>query len=248
MADPTSPVDRFLTVYGRKPVLEALGNPRLRIDKVLLADGARGPQVDELVAAARDRQVPVRRVPARQVSRISGNGRQDQGVVADVLAPGLRRLDDEVAASLDGPVLVLDGITNPQNVGMILRTAVAGGVAGVVVPRVGVAGLGPLVVKASAGVAFEAPVLRADDAAGAVARLRSAGFEVLGLSAARGRSLWDPRPFAERTAFVLGSESGGVTVAVDDRVSIPMAGEVESLNVAVAAGILCFELLRRRVA
>jgi 23S rRNA (guanosine2251-2'-O)-methyltransferase len=168
--------------------------------------------------------------------------------VADIVAPSLRRLTDEVAADLDGAVLVLDGVTNPQNVGMILRTATGAGVAGIVVPRQGVPDLGPLVVKASAGVALDAPVLRADDPASALATLRGAGFTVFGLAAGAPRSLWDPRPFPSRSAFVLGSETGGIRVDVDERIGVPMAGGVDSLNVAVAAGVLCFELVRRAVA
>jgi 23S rRNA (guanosine2251-2'-O)-methyltransferase len=229
-------------------VLEALADERLTVDKVLVADNAFGPQIAELMRAAERRGVEVRRVSPMQVTKVSRNGRQDQGVVADVVAPGLRRLDASNASTLGGPVLVLDGITNPQNVGMILRTAVAAGVAGIVMPRAGVPDLGPLVVKASAGVAFEAPVLRADDPSSAVALLRDAGFRIFGLVASADRSLWDARPFPERSAFVLGSETGGLTVDVDELLAIPMAGTVDSLNVAVAAGVLCFELVRRSLA
>jgi 23S rRNA (guanosine2251-2'-O)-methyltransferase len=110
-----------------------------------------------------------------------------------------------------------------------------------------VADLGPLVIKASAGVAFTAPIRRAATAGEAVDRLRADGFTVYGLAAGVGRSLFDPAPLASRAAFVLGNETDGVRVPVDGTVSIPMAGEVESLNVAVAAGVLCFELVRRRL-
>ncbi len=244
-----SPRDRLLTVYGRKPVLEALADETLAIDKVVLATTATGPQVDALVGAARRRGVEVRRVAPAQVTRISRNGRQDQGVAADVVAPHLATLDDRLA-TLDGPaaMVLLDGITNPQNVGMIVRTAAGAGLDGIVVPRAGVAEIGPLVVKASAGVVFSAPILRAPDAAAAAASLRAAGFRLYGLAAAADRLLFDPRPFAERAAFVLGAESTGLTVDVDERVAIPMAGTVESLNVAVAAGVVCFELVRRALA
>ena len=135
----------------------------------------------------------------------------------------------------------------------MLRTAVAAGVDGVVVPTSGVAALGPLVVKASAGVAFAAPILRARSAADAVQELRSAhGFRVYGLDGVAERSLYDPAPFADRAAFVLGGEHAGIdsslVAAVDELVAIPMATGVESLNVAVACGVLCFELLRRSLA
>jgi 23S rRNA (guanosine2251-2'-O)-methyltransferase len=248
VAEPPNPRDRYISVYGRKPVLEALSDDRLTVDKVLLAENASGPHVVELLRAAERRGVEVRRVSATHVTRVSRNGRQDQGVVADVVAPGLRRLDDDVAAGLEGSVLVLDGITNPQNVGMILRTAVAAGLAGIVLPRRGVPDLGPLVVKASAGLALEAPVLRVDDAESGVAILRRSGFHIFGLGVAADRSLFDPRPFPPRCAFVLGGETSGISVDVDELLAIPMAGAVDSLNVAVAAGVLCFEIVRRDLA
>lgn len=247
MNPPPNPRDRFITVYGRKPVLEALTDDRLTVDKVLVADNAGGPQITQLLREAQRRRVEVLRVPAARVTKVSRNGRQDQGVVADIVAPSLRRLTDEVASTLDGPVLVLDGVTNPQNVGMILRTATAAGFAGIVLPRAGVPDLSPLVIKASAGVALDAPVLKADDASSAVATLKAAGFTVFGLVAGAERSLWDPRPFPTRSAFVLGSETGGIRVDVDEPLAVPMAGAVDSLNVGVAAGVVCFELVRRRM-
>lgn len=240
-----SPRDRFVTIYGRKPVLEALADDRLTIDKIVVAANAAGAQVDEIVAGAARRGVAVRRATPLQVARISRNGRQDQGVVADVVAPRLGRLDAESASRLIGPVLVLDGISNPRNVGMILRTAVAAGLSAVVLPTSGVPDLGPLVIKASAGVAFDAPVLRAATASAALDTLRAAGFRSFGLVPQSDRTLWDPRPFPPLAAFVLGSETAGLSVAVDETISIPMSGTVDSLNVAVAAGLLCFELVRR---
>lgn len=245
---PPNPRDRFITVYGRKPVLEALSDDRVTVDKVLLADNATGPQVAQLLREAGRRGVDVLRVPPARVTKVSRNGRQDQGVVADIVAPGLRRLSADAVAVLDGHVLVLDGVTNPQNVGMILRTAVAAGVAGVVLPRHGVPDLSPLVIKASAGVALDAPVLRADGAASAVDLLRSGGFTIFGLMSGGRRTLWHPAPFPTRSAFVIGGETGGIRVGVDEELAIPMAGTVDSLNVAVAAGVLCFELVRRSLA
>ena len=181
MADGVSPKDRFITVYGRNPVLEALANDDLHIDKVLLAERARGPHVQDIVAAAHRRGVALQRVSAERVKKLAGNGKQDQGVCADVVAPRMRPLERALAEGLSGPVLVLDGITTPANVGMILRTATAAGFSGIVVPRRGVASLDPLVVKASAGVAFVAPVLKTATAANAVHALRDRGFHVVGL-------------------------------------------------------------------
>ena len=161
-----SPKDRFLTVYGRKPVLEALADESLRVDKVILADTARGPGAAEIQHAAKAAGVPVQRASAHRVKVLAGNGKQDQGVLADVVAPRMRALAAALADRRPpARVLLLDGITTPANVGMILRTATAAGLDGIVVPRRGVAGIDPLVIKASAGVAFHAPVLRCATAA-----------------------------------------------------------------------------------
>jgi 23S rRNA (guanosine2251-2'-O)-methyltransferase len=244
-----SPKDRFLTVYGRKPVLEALADPSLEVDKVILADTARGPAAAEIQRAARAGGVPVQRATPHRVKVLAGNGKQDQGVLADVVAPRMRPL----AAALDSrrppaTVLVLDGITTPANVGMILRTATAAGIGGIVVPRRGVAALDPLVVKASAGVAFKAPVLRCGSAREAAELLVEAGYGLYALGAAAGESVFEA-DLPPRAAFVLGGETAGVGEDVAELVtgwlSIPMPGEAESLNVSAAAAVLAFELVRR---
>ena len=242
-----SPKDRFVTVYGRKPVLEVLADPGLTVDKVVLADNARGAAADDILRAADARGVVVQRASAHRVKVLAGNGKQDQGVLADVVAPRMRPLSVALP-SLPRPVLVLDGITTPANVGMIIRTATAAGLGGIVVPRRGVASLDPLVVKASAGVAFRAPLLRCATAEEAVGGLRSAGYRVFGMAGDARKSVFEA-DFGGLAAFVLGGETAGVGAEVrgmvHEWVSIPMAGGVESLNVASAAAVLCFELVRR---
>jgi 23S rRNA (guanosine2251-2'-O)-methyltransferase len=251
VTDEISPKDRFITVYGRNPVHEVLLDDDLRVDKVVIAEGARGSGLREIQQAARRRRVDVQYASAERVKKLAGNGRQDQGVFADVVAPRMRPLEAALAA--DGAaglrtVLVLDGVTTPANVGMILRSATAAGVDGVVVPRRGVASIDPLVVKASAGVAFRAPILKAFTAAEAVAALKAVGFHVVGLDAGGDDDLFSAH-LPEPVAFVLGSETAGlspdVAELVDTWVSIPMAAGVESLNVSAAAAVVCFELVRR---
>jgi 23S rRNA (guanosine2251-2'-O)-methyltransferase len=243
-----SPKDRFVTVYGRKPVLEALDDPALTVDKVVLADTARGPAAREILDAARTRGVAVQRATAQRVKVLAGNGKQDQGVLADVVAPRMKPLALALEEDTLRSVLVLDGITTPANVGMILRTATAAGIDGIVVPRRGVASIDPLVVKASAGVAFRAPVLRCGTSAEASALLRAAGFSLHALDSHAPDTIYSAS-FPSRAAFVLGSETSGITEDVRPHVtswlSIPMAAGVESLNVASAAAVLCFELVRR---
>ena len=247
--DGQSPKDRFVTVFGRKPVLEALADRRLDVDKVVLAENARGDAAREIIDAAATRSVRVERASAHRVKVLAGNGKQDQGVLADVVAPHMRRLVDALAAGQPpARVLVLDGITTPANVGMILRTATAAGIEGIVVPRRGVASIDPLVVKASAGVAFHAPVLRCYTAEEAAEALRAAGYPLYALDGSARQSLFDAE-LPRRAAYVLGGETSGVSETVRRQVtglvSIPMSGGVESLNVASAAAVLCFELVRR---
>lgn len=227
------------------PVLEALQSGAVEVDAVFVARNARGDSIDEILDVAASRGVRVQRVAPERVTRISGNGRHDQGVVAEVFAPGLVELDDWLAiAPARFLLFVLDGVTNPSNVGMIVRTAVAAGFDGVVVPRAGVADIGPLVIKASAGVAFTATLLRCDTAADAVAGLRGCGAAVVGL-AGDARSTIYALALSDRMALVLGSETSGVGVEVDASASIPLSNGVESLNVATAAAVAAFELTRR---
>lgn len=230
-------------------MLEALGDPELAVDKVILADNARGPAAQEILAAAREAGVGVQRATPQRVKVLAGNGRHDQGVLADVVARRMLPLADALA----GPrppetVLLLDGITTPGNVGMILRTATAAGIAGIVVPHRGVASIDPMVVKASAGIAFHAPVLRAPTALEAADTLRANGYPLFGLDAEEGDALFSTA-LPRKIALVLGGETYGVSPEVRARttgwLSIPMAGGVESLNVASAAAVLCFDLVRR---
>src|SRR3954454_5351781 len=173
-----SPKDTFITVYGRMPVLEVLQDLGLTVDKVVVAEGSRGDSLDRIRSLATRRGVEVRTASAHRVKVLAGNGKHDQGVLADVVAPRMALVEDFVqrpAAGGSDTVLVLDGVSNPSNVGMILRTATAAGLAGVVLPRVGSPGVDPLVVKASAGVAYRAPLLRRPRAAAALRRLRAGG-------------------------------------------------------------------------
>ncbi len=246
-----SPKDTFITVYGRKPVLEALDDEWLRVDKVVLAEGLRGEPVRAILAAARARGVPVRRASAHRVKVLAGNGRHDQGVLADVVAPRMAPVEEFLGgldAAAPAAVLVLDAVTNPANVGMLLRSATAAGLDGVLLPRRGVPAIDPLVVKASAGIAFRAPVLRAATAAEGCAALRAAGFGVYGLDAGGDSLLAAELP--PRVALVLGNESDGLSAGVRREcvglLAIPMHGGVESLGVASAGAVAAFELARRR--
>ena len=147
-------------------------------------------------------------------------------------------------------MLVLDRLTNPSNVGMILRSATAAGLDGILLPRRGLPAIDPLMIKASAGVAFRAPVLRSGTVEEGCDALQGAGFAVLGLDAG-GPSLHDA-DLPRRVALVLGNETDGLSDTIrphlDGVLGIPMHGGVESLGVASAGAVAAFELARRRAA
>lgn len=250
--DPGQRRDRCITVYGRRAVLEALRDPGLEVAGVTIAEMG-GAVTSEVKKSASERGVDVRETSAHRVSLISGNGRQDQGVVADVVAPEMRALSDRLDELARDPsrkqrLLVVDGVTTPGNLGLIIRSATAAGVDGIVVPRRGTASIGPQVVKASAGTAFSSPILRTSDAPGALSELTDAGFSIVGLDAGAPTSLWE-LDLPDRIAFLVGGEHEGASAEASafahSWTSVPMPGGVESLNVACATTLVAFEIARR---
>lgn len=199
----------------------------------------------DIVSAANRRGLNLRQHSRESLARISKNGKQDQGVALDIHCPHFGTIDHIINSddSRGQRLLALDGITNPQNVGMIIRSAVAGGMDGILYPKRGVAALGPLVIKASVGTVFRAPIIPCEHLLEPLKALICAGVEVVSLEGAAEHSLFDYRP-RNTTIYVLGSETDGVSGAVSQiatqRLHIPMAGGVESLNVAVAASLIAF--------
>jgi len=230
---------------GIHPVREALraGRP---IDRVLIAKGAGGPRIQELVDLCRERRVPVRFEPREQVER-AAPGATHQGVVAFSAAHQYSELADLPASAR--LVVVLDGIEDPHNLGAIIRTANAAGADAVVIPDRRSAGLTETVAKAAAGALEYTPVIRAANLNQAIDQLKERGFWVYGLDE-RGDHAYDSADFSEPAAILLGAEGRGLHEHTRKRcdylLRIPMAGRIASLNVSVAAGIVLFEWQRRR--
>lgn len=242
-----------ITVHGRLAVLEALADGGVVVSQVLLDRTMRGAHADEVLAAAERRGVPVKRLSPEKINRISGDARHDQGVVADIDAAGIEPLDGWLARLGPGApcsLLVLDGVTNPSNVGMIIRSVAAAGLSGIVLAEAGSPDIGPLVIRASAGVALRATVLRCPTTADGASALVDAGISVHGLRATDAAVLYEAE-LAERAAYVVGNETTGISEAVAAHVThwlaIPLADGVESLNVAAAAAVMAFEVARRRL-
>jgi 23S rRNA (guanosine2251-2'-O)-methyltransferase len=238
--------DRVLTVYGRNPVLETLQNKTLTCHALHLAESNRQDGIiSEITKCAQRLGVPIKMHTREALARISKNGKQDQGVAVDVLCPAFRSLDDFLGEREGRPrrLLALDGITNPQNLGMIIRSAAAGAMDGILLPRKGTAALGPLVIKASAGTLYRAPLLMCTSLPEALKRCQEHGAQVCTLEAQAARSLFE-HSGQLFCIYVLGNETEGVSSAVsalaDARLSIPMRNGVESLNVAVTASLIAY--------
>jgi 23S rRNA (guanosine2251-2'-O)-methyltransferase len=239
--------DRLLTVYGRKSVLEVLQDPGLSCHALHLADSnIEKGIVAEIRALAESRNIPVNLHSRIALSRISKNGKQDQGVAADIICPAFNTLDNYLESLPGGAnvrLLALDGISNPQNLGMILRSAAAGSIDGIIWSKRGNAALGPLVIKASAGTLYRAPLLLCQDLPQALAQCRDATMTVCTLEANARTSLFEYRSNTS-VVYVLGNETEGISEAVqkiaDKALSIPMRNGVESLNVAVTASLIAF--------
>jgi 23S rRNA (guanosine2251-2'-O)-methyltransferase len=241
--------DRCLTVHGRNPVLEALQCPGVRCERLHLACSNRPAAIlEQIEALARSQGAEVRLHDREALARISRHAREDQGVAADVRWPGYRQLADLVGAepAPESAVLAADGLTNPQNLGMLIRSATAAGCAGILLPRG--CDIGPLVIKASAGTVFRAPLVRCDALPAALSTLRERGWRVAVLDARAGTSLFAPLCPAPRV-YVLGGETRGVSAAsaalADERLHVPIANGVESLNVAVTAALVAYRAAYR---
>ena len=237
---------------GRKPVIEALHDTSLRFDKILLSERAHGAEIDTIKGMAASRKVTVELVDEVKVTAVARSARHHQGVVADIVAPAMQTLHEFCEQRRRGKdwacsVLVLDHVHNPANVGMILRSATAAGVDGIVVPQKGTADVGPVAIKASAGVAFRAPILRCENTDEAVSTLIEHRFEIVGLDA-DGDNLFEAT-LPERGAYVIGNESAGISDSVAQAstgsLSIPLSNGVESLNAAIAGALVSYEIARR---
>ncbi|HIW74295.1 MAG TPA: 23S rRNA (guanosine(2251)-2'-O)-methyltransferase RlmB [Firmicutes bacterium] len=236
-------------IVGRNAVSEALRAGRA-IDSVLVAKGERGGSAAALIARCRDRGIPVKEVDARRLESLGG--RNHQGIVALAACKEYASLDDLFAAAQargEPPFFVVcDELEDPHNLGAILRTAEAAGAHGVIVPKRRSAGLTPAVYKASAGAVEYVPVARAANLVDTLRELKKRGVWIYGLDM-QGEP-WCGTDLRGPLALVVGSEGRGIGRLVKEQcdfmLSLPMAGQISSLNASVACGILLYEVSRQR--
>jgi 23S rRNA (guanosine2251-2'-O)-methyltransferase len=248
----TTPKDAPELLVGRNPVVEAL---RAHVPATALYI-ALGIDVDERVAeavrAAGDRGIPILEVSRAELDRLTG-GVLHQGIGLQVPPFAYEPFDDVLAAAQEQPaplLIALDGVTDPRNLGAVIRSAAAFGAHGVFIPERRASGITATAWRTSAGAAARVPVAQVTNLTRALKQTQQEGFVVVGLDADGATSLYDLEAAVGPLVIVVGSEGRGLSRLVgatcDLRVGIPMSSTVESLNASVAAAVTLAEVVRRR--
>lgn len=239
-------------IFGLRAIMEAIDAGR-NVDKVLMRRDLGGELAKELLAKVREYDIPLQKVPLEKLNRITM--KNHQGAIAILSPVAYHRLENIVPALYEEGktplVVVLDGITDARNFGAIGRTCDCAGVDAIVIPERGSATVTSDAVKASAGALFYVPVCREKDVASAVRFLQENGYAVVGASE-KGSMNYMEADFTVPVAIVMGAEDAGISQPVvkrcDSLVSIPLMGNIGSLNVGVAAGVMLYEAVRQRLA
>ena len=234
-----------MIIYGLNPVIEAIRSDPKKISYIGVSR-EHGNKLQSALNEAKRARVQVRQLTAEHLDRLAGGGVHN-GIMAEVQATGYSDFDEVLGRESTNFVLILDGITDPQNFGAILRVADGFGVDLVVLPQHESVGLTPAAVKASAGASQWVPVAQVTNLSRSIELLKEQGYWVYAAAADGDRA--DKIDFTGKVALVLGSEGKGVRKGVlehcDRTVAIPMFGHVDSLNVAAATAVLCYEVVRQ---
>lgn len=246
MSEPSIPF-----IYGIRTILEAL-EANQDVQKAYLLKGASGPLFKELEQALRKAKVPLSYVPSERLQRFTQSNHQ--GAVAEIAPIPFADFEESVERILTNAphpplILLLDGLTDVRNFGAVLRTAESSGVDLVVLPQQGMAPLNRDAIKTSQGAAFSIRMAKVAHIKDAVMYLQSSGVTVFAASEKAETSLYDC-DFSGSVAIIMGSEERGVNPSVlkmvDHCISIPQRGQIASLNVSVACGVVLYEVIRQR--
>jgi len=244
-------MDRLTGIHAVREALEA----GRALDRIVIAKGRQDTRTEEIVQLARKLGVPLRFEDRGQLDRLA-NSKDHQGIVAMAAARTASSLEEIIASakagdSEKGLIVLLDGVEDPHNLGAIIRTALAAGAHGVVIPGRRAAGLTDTVSRASAGALSHLPVAKVTNLARSMEELKEAGYWLIGLDEKAEQS-YTQADFTSPVGIVLGGEGSGLHELTRKRcdfvVSLPTVGPVKSLNVSVAAGVVLFEARRQRAA
>ena len=238
-------------IYGIRSIIEAIESGE-EIDKILIRNNLNGELYKELSDLIKNRDIPVQRVPEEKLNRITR--KNHQGTIAFISPVRYYKLEDLVTTLYEeGSIpffIVLDGITDTGNFGAIARTATCAGVDAIVIPEKGSVSVTPASIKTSAGALFHIPVCRCKSVREAIKLLKENGIKIVGASE-KASELFTKTDFTVPVAIVMGAEDTGISQDAlkmcDELVSIPMMGDVASLNVSVAAGVMMYEAVMQRL-
>lgn len=242
-------MDRLTGIHAVREALEA-GSA---FDRVVIVKGRQDTRIEQIVQLARERGIAVRFEDRSQLDRLA-NTRDHQGVVAIAAVRVPATLEDILAGAnqskeQQGLIVLLDGVEDPHNLGAIIRTTLAAGAHGVIIPERRAAGLTDTVARASAGALAHLPIAKVTNLARTMEELKKAGYWLVGLDENAEKSYTEV-DYTSPTGIVMGGEGNGLHDLTRKRcdfvVSLPTMGPVKSLNVSVAAGVVLFEALRQR--
>jgi len=245
-------MDKTDYIFGLRAIMEAIDAGRT-IDKILLRRELGGELAKELLDKIKEYEIVTQRVPVEKLNRITM--KNHQGAIAILSPVGYQKLDNIIPALYEEGktplVVVLDGVTDARNFGAIARSADCAAVDAIVIPERGSASATSDAVKASAGALFYVPVCRERDVLTAVRKLKENGYLVVGASE-KGANSYVDVDYTVPTAIVMGAEDTGISPEVlrmcDTLAAIPILGNIGSLNVSVAAGVMLYEAVRQRLA
>lgn len=236
-------------IYGLHAVTEALNGDL--VNKLYVQEDLRGKNVEKIKELARIKKVNISWTPKTELNKLTENG-VHQGFMARVSEfayADLATLLPELAEKAEATILILDELTDPHNLGSIARTADATGVVAIIIPKHRAVGITPTAVKASTGALQHVPVVRVTNLSQTLDKLKSAGFWIFGTDMdGTVYSKWNTKG---KIALIIGNEGHGIgqnlKKQVDEMITIPMVGHVQSLNASVAASILMYEVFRNRL-
>lgn len=232
-------------IIGRNPVMEAIRSDR-EIDKILVKKGSYEGSMVQIIKKAKSKGIIIQETDKQKLDKIA-EGSNHQGVIAFAAAHEYVSVDDIISSADGRMVIICDKITDPHNLGSIIRSANCVGAAGVIIPKRNGVGLNSVVSKTSAGAVEYTPVARVTNIAQTIEKLKDNGYWVAAADM-DGNSMYST-DFKGKIALVIGSEGEGISKLVKEKcdfiVNIPMFGEINSLNASVAAAVVMYEVVRQ---
>ncbi|MCX7547877.1 23S rRNA (guanosine(2251)-2'-O)-methyltransferase RlmB [Xanthomarina sp. F1114] len=243
-------MEKSTQIFGLRAIIEAI-NSGETIEKVFLQKGLHGDLYNELDTLVRKKNISSSYVPVEKLNRLTD--KNHQGAIAQISPVSFHDIEDLVLNVIESgqtPLfLLLDQISDVRNFGAIIRTAECTGVHGIIIQKKGGAPVNGDTIKTSAGAVFKVPLCKVDHIKDAMFYLQASGIKVIAATEKTENTIYDVS-FTEPCAIIMGSEGRGINPSVlklvDDKAKLPLLGDIESLNVSVACGVMLYEVLRQR--